>query len=406
MIVLQKNVTPAHPRSRTGYRPRFFFADLYFSLTPLLRLSYNLSERKRQANRNTPWVISAHHQPVIPFSLPFLIVVRPLALPRLARGSEATIVGVRTRMKRSVIITCAVTGGDDTASRFPNVPVSPKQIADAALDASDAGASIVHLHVRDPQTGRPSMETVLYREVVERIRERNDRVIINLTTGPGARFVPSDNAANAAQPESNLRPPQDRVRHITEIAPEVCSLDMGSLNFGKGALINVPRHIEIILAAIRSAGVKPELEIFDTGHLALALHMIGRGLIGPPPLFQIVLGVPWGAPATPEMLVAMKSLLPRDAQWAAFGISRWEFPMVAQSVLLGGHVRVGLEDNLYLEKGILAPSNAALVEKARRIIDLLGASVATVAEARQMLGLNERATSSRIGRAAQNAHPK
>src|SRR5258708_7617528 len=280
-------------------------------------------------------------------------------------------------MNKQVIITCAVTGGDDTAGRYPNVPVSPKQIAEAAIEAEKAGAAIVHIHVRDPATGKPSMETALYREVVERIRDSGSPVIINLTTGPGARFIPSDERANTAMDGSNLRPPQERVRHITELRPEICSLDMGSLNFGKGALINIPKHIEVIAAAIRAAGVKPELEVFDSGHIALSLDMIQRGLIGPNPLFQIVLGVPWGAPATTEIMAAMKSLLPSGAQWAAFGISRWEFPMVAQAVLLGGHVRVGIEDNLYLEKGVLAPSNAALVEKAHRTVELLGPSLAT-----------------------------
>ena len=290
-------------------------------------------------------------------------------------------------MNKHVIITCAVTGGDDTAGKFASVPVTPAQIARAAIDACAAGAAIAHIHVRNPDTGKPSMETAHYREVVERIRDSGSPVIINLTTGPGARFIPSDSAANIAEAGSNLRPPEDRVCHITELRPEICSLDMGSLNFGRGALINVPRHIEIIAAAIRAAGVKPELEVFDTGHLALALDMVERGLIDADPLYQIVLGVPWGAPATPETLAAMKSLLPKGAQWAAFGISRWEFPMVAQAMLLGGHVRVGLEDNLYLGRGVLAPDNASLVTKARAIVELLGAEVATPEQARALLGL-------------------
>lgn len=290
-------------------------------------------------------------------------------------------------MRSHVIVTCAVTGGDDTAGKFPSVPVTPAQIAQAAVDACDAGAAIAHIHVRDPATGKPSMDIALYREVVERIRDSGSPVLINLTTGPGARFVPSDTQANTAAEGSNLRPPADRVRHITALRPDICSLDMGSLNFGRGTLINVPRHVEIIAAAIREAGVKPELEIFDTGHLALALDMIDRGLIAPSPLFQIVLGVPWGAPATTETLAAMKSMLPPGAQWAAFGISRHEFPMVAQAMLLGGHVRVGLEDNLYLARGTPAPDNASLVRKARSIVELLGAEVASPAQARQMLAL-------------------
>ncbi len=290
-------------------------------------------------------------------------------------------------MRQQVIMTCAVTGGDDVADRFPSIPVTPKQIADAAIDACQAGAAIAHIHVRDEKTGKPSLELRYYREVVERIRDSGSDVIVNLTTGAGARFVPSEEAANEAAPGSNLRPPAERVRHILELKPEVCTLDMGSLNFGKGALINVPRHIEIIAAGIREAGVKPELELFDTGHLALALKMIEQGLIEPSPLFQMVLGVPWGAPATTETLAAMKSQLPPNTNWAAFGVGRWEFPMVAQSILLGGHVRVGLEDNLYIEKGVQAESNAQLVEKAVKIVRLLGADVATPAEARAMLGL-------------------
>jgi uncharacterized protein (DUF849 family) len=182
----------------------------------------------------------------------------------------------------------------------------------------------------------------------------------------------------------------DRVAHILELRPEICTLDMGTLNFGRGALINVPRHIEAIAVAIREAGVKPELELFDTGHLALALHMLKQGLIETEPLFQMVLGVPWGAPATTETLAAMKSMLPLGSRWAAFGVGRWEFPMVAQAMILGGHVRVGLEDNLYIDKGVHAQSNAQLVERAAQIVRLLGSDVATPAEARALLNLPAR----------------
>jgi uncharacterized protein (DUF849 family) len=286
-----------------------------------------------------------------------------------------------------VILTCAVTGGDDTGVKYPAVPVTPHQIANAAIDACKAGAAIAHIHVRHPETGKPSMDVALYREVVDRVRDSGSPVIINLTTGPGARFVPSDEEANKAQPGSNLRPPAERVAHILELKPEICSLDMGSLNFGKGALINVPEHVQTIAAAIRSAGVKPELEVFDSGHIALSLDMIRRGLIDPAPLFQMVLGVPWGAPATAEVLAAMKSLLPQGSPWAAFGVGRAQFPFVAQAFLLGGHVRVGLEDNLYLSKGVLAPDNASLVRKAAEVVDLLGSRLATPSEARELLGL-------------------
>ncbi|WP_370467262.1 3-keto-5-aminohexanoate cleavage protein [Caballeronia sp. BR00000012568055] len=290
-------------------------------------------------------------------------------------------------LQQPVILTCAVTGGDDTAGRYPAVPVTPAQIATAAIEACEAGAAIAHIHVRNPESGKPSMDLALYREVVDRIRDSGSPVIVNLTTGPGARFVPSDTEANLAGAGSNLRPPVERVHHILELKPEICSLDMGTLNFGKGALINVPAHVEAIAAEIRRAGVKPELEVFDSGHVALAIDIIRRGLLEPTPLFQMVLGVPWGAPATPEILAAMKSLLPVGSQWAAFGVSRSEFPMVAQAVLLGGHVRVGLEDNLYLEKGVLAPDNASLVRKASQLVELLGTRLATPDEARLILGI-------------------
>jgi uncharacterized protein (DUF849 family) len=293
-------------------------------------------------------------------------------------------------MTRPIIVTCAVTGGDDVANRYPNVPVTPEQIANAAIDACKAGAAIAHIHVRDPETGKPAMQTKLYREVVERIRDSGSPVIVNLTTGPGARFVPSNSEANTAAAGSNLRPPEERVAHILELRPDICSLDMGTLNFGRGALVNVPAHIEAIAAVIRESGVKPELELFDTGHLALANNFIERGLVDPSPLFQIVLGVPWGAPATTETLAAFKSMLPHQATWAAFGIGRAEFPMVAQSALLGGHVRVGIEDNLYISKGVLAKDNAQLVDRATELLGLMGFEIASSEQAREMLGLRRR----------------
>lgn len=285
------------------------------------------------------------------------------------------------------IITCAVTGGDDVASKYPQLPVTPKQIADAAIDAAKAGAAVVHIHVRDPKTGKPSMELALYREVVDRIRASDVDVVINLTTGPGARFVPSLDATNLAATGSNVRPASQRVAHILELRPEICSLDMGSLNFGSGALINTPAQIGVIAEGIRQAGSKPELEVFDTGHIALANKLIADGLIEGEPFFQMALGVPWGAPATTETMALMRGLIPRNATWAAFGIGRAEFPMVAQAVLLGGHVRVGLEDNFFLERGVQAQSNAQLVEKATRILRMLGTEPASSDEARAILGL-------------------
>lgn len=290
-------------------------------------------------------------------------------------------------MQRKVMISCAVTGSADTPGRNPAVPVTPQQIAQSAIDAAKAGAAIVHVHVRDLQTTRPSMELALYREVVERIRDSETDVLINLTTGPGARFVPGKEDPEKPGPGTTLRLPAERVRHVLELKPDICSLDMGSLNMGPHVFINTPSHLEAMAVAIRDAGVLPELEVFETGHLLLAKRMIETGHIKPPGMFQICLGIAWGQPASPEAMSYMRNLLPASSPWFAFGISLHQFPMAAQAVLLGGHPRVGLEDNLYLEKGKLAPSNAALVEKAGKIIELLGDNIATPSDARQMLGL-------------------
>jgi uncharacterized protein (DUF849 family) len=291
-------------------------------------------------------------------------------------------------MQRKVMISCAVTGSADTPSKNPAVPVTPEQIATSALDAAKAGAAIVHIHVRDPQTTRPSMDPAHYREVVERIRSSGSDVLINLTTGPGARFVPGTDDPLKPGPGTTLRPPQDRVRHVVELKPDICSLDMGSMNMGGTVFVNTPASLEAMAVAIRDASVMPELEVFEAGHLLLAKRLIETGHVKRPSLFQICLGISWGQPASPEAMTYMRSLLPAECTWFAFGISLYQFPMVAQAVLLGGHPRVGLEDNLYLEKGKLAPSNAALVEKAAKIVELLGDDVATPAEARQILGLN------------------
>jgi uncharacterized protein (DUF849 family) len=292
-------------------------------------------------------------------------------------------------MQRKVIISCAVTGSADSPGKNPAVPVTPVEIANSCIDAAKAGAAVVHIHVRDPKTTKPSMDGALYREVVERIRASGTDVLINLTTGPGARFEHDPDDPTKAGPASTLRGPQDRVRHIQELRPEICSLDMGSMNMGNRVFINTPAHLQTMAVAIREARVLPELEVFETGHLLLAKRMIETGHIKPPGMFQICLGIAWGQPATPEAMSYMRSLLPAASPWFAFGISLYQFPMVAQAVLLGGHVRVGLEDNLYLEKGKLAPSNAALVEKAASIIAMLGDNVATPAEAREILGLSE-----------------
>jgi uncharacterized protein (DUF849 family) len=290
-------------------------------------------------------------------------------------------------MQRKVIISCAVTGSADTPGRNPAVPVTPEQIATSCIDAANAGAAIVHIHVRNPKTTKPSMDGALYREVVERIRASRADVLINLTTGPGARFEHDPNDPSKAGPASTMKGPQERVQHVMELRPDICSLDMGSLNMGGRVFINTPDHLQTMATAIRDAGVLPELEVFETGHLLLAKKMIENGHIRPPGMFQLCLGIAWGQPATPEAMTYMRNLLPPGSPWFAFGISLHQFPMVAQAVLLGGHVRVGLEDNIYLERGKLAPSNAALVEKAGKIIEILGDQVASPSEARQLLGL-------------------
>ena len=291
-------------------------------------------------------------------------------------------------MAGPTIISCAVTGGGDTAGRNPAVPVTPEQIAGSAIDAGKAGAAIAHIHVRDPGTTLGSMETALYREVVARIRDSGSDILINLTTGAGGRFVPGDSDPLAPGPGTTLSPAERRVEHVLELRPDICSLDMGSLNFGDNVFMNVPRELRKMAGYIREAGVKPELEVFESGHIRLAAQMIEDGAFAAPAMFQICLGIPWGAPATPEAIIFMRDLLPDGVNWAGFGISRMQFPIAAQAVLLGGHVRVGLEDNLYLERGVLAPSNAALVEKAVAVVTLLGATVATPAEAREILALD------------------
>jgi uncharacterized protein (DUF849 family) len=230
------------------------------------------------------------------------------------------------------------------------------------------------------------MDVAHYREVVQRIRDSGTDVVINLTTGPGARFAPGAEDPLKVGPGTNLKTAAQRVQHVVELKPEICSLDMGSMNMGHYVFVNTPSILENMAVAIRDAGIVPELEVFETGHLLLAKRMIETGHIKAPGMFQICLGIAWGQPATPEAMSYMRNLLPPDSPWFAFGISLHQFPMAAQAVLLGGHIRVGLEDNIYLGRGQLAPSNAALVEKAAKIVEILGDHVATPAEARQMLG--------------------
>jgi uncharacterized protein (DUF849 family) len=293
----------------------------------------------------------------------------------------------KRNVSRPVIITCALTGGGELSGKNKAVPVTPQEIADSAIGAARAGAAIAHIHVREPDTGKPSMRLDLYREVVERIRASDVDVLINLTTGAGARYFPSADNPLVADARSTLSHWRKRVEHIAALKPDICSLDVGSMNFGEWVFVNTPADLREMAKVIRDTGVKPELEVFDLGHIRLARHLIDSGLVAEPPLFQICLGIPWGAPATPETMMAMRAQLPANAAWAAFGIAATQFPMVAQAVLLGGHVRVGFEDNLYLAQGVPAPSNAALVEKAAGIVKQLGEKPATPDEARALLKL-------------------
>jgi uncharacterized protein (DUF849 family) len=287
-------------------------------------------------------------------------------------------------MTRPVIITAALTGGADSTGASPYVPITPAQLAAEALAARAAGAAIVHIHVRNPETGKPSRDVVLYRETVQRIRDAGSDVLINLTTGPGASFAPGEDPNINARPKG-MGTPAERVAHILELRPDICSLDIATMNFGPTAFLNTPAHLTAMAQMIREAGVKPELEIFDLGHAMLAADMVKRGLFEAPPWFQLCLGIAWGAPATTEAMLALKQLVPAGGIWSAFGISRAQFPMVAQAVILGGHVRVGLEDNLYLARGVLAEGNAPLVARAKRIVEELGEHAASPDEAKAIL---------------------
>lgn len=290
-------------------------------------------------------------------------------------------------MNHEVIITCAVTGAGDTTSRSNLVPITPRQVADAAIEAARAGAAVVHVHVRDPETGQGSRDPALFRETVDMIRDSGVDMIINLTAGMGGDWVPSAEDPALPGPGSDMIGPEERLAHVVDCKPDICSLDCGTMNFaGDYAYINTAPFLRRMAEIVQELGVKPELEVFDLGQIRLARSLIDEGLIDAPPMFQLCLGIPWGAGADTETMTAMKQALPADALWAGFGISRMQMPMVAQAVLLGGNVRVGLEDNIYLDKGVLA-SNGMLVERAVEIIERLGARVLGPDEARSVIGL-------------------
>tara|TARA_B100000902_G_scaffold371610_1_gene397837 strand:+ start:274 stop:1158 length:885 start_codon:yes stop_codon:yes gene_type:complete len=294
-------------------------------------------------------------------------------------------------MNFEVVITCAVTGAGDTVGKSNKVPITPKEIADAAIDAAKAGATSVHLHVRDPETGQGSRDPKLFKEAVDRVRDDKHDVIINLTAGMGGDWVLNPNKLTEPAPGTDIISAEERLAHVKECLPEICSIDCGTMNFGNGneIYISTPPFLREMAQLTQKWGVKPELEVFDLGHIRFAKEMIKEGLVDDPPLFQICLGIPWGAEQSVDTMKVMKDHLPANCFWAGFGISRMQMPMVAAAVTLGGNVRVGLEDNLYLEKGVLA-SNADLVTKAKGIVELMGAKVLTPEEARKKFNLKKK----------------
>lgn len=285
-----------------------------------------------------------------------------------------------------VVVTVAVTGSIGGRSRHPSLPVTPEGIANSAVEACSAGASVAHIHVRDPVTGEPSMTFELYQEVFERIRGASD-MVVNLTTGAGARIIPDDSNPVGLDSGTTWSSPEMRTEHVIKLKPELCSLDIGSMNFGPRLFANVVPHVEDMARQIKEAGVRPELEVFDMGHIAIGHHLLEKGLVDSPPIFQLCLGIQWGIPASPKNMMMMREALPPGAIWAGFGVGPASFPMVAQSALLGGNVRVGFEDNFYLNRGSRAKSNAQLVEKAVDILRALDKEPASPQEAREMLGL-------------------
>lgn len=285
-----------------------------------------------------------------------------------------------------VIVTVAVTGSMPTREQNPNLPITPEEIANAAYECYKEGAAIVHVHVRDPKTGKRSMAFEHYAEVVERLRAKCN-MIINLTTGPGGQLtIGPDNQPRLEQ--SFMASPEKRVEHVLKLKPEMCSLDIGSSNAGFGIFVNAEVVIDKMAELIKQSGVKPEVEIFDVGHIQIANRLMRLGLLEKNAHFQLCMGTRMGVPATPKDAVHLGESLPPGVTWSIFGVGASQIPMVAMGVLLGGHVRVGFEDNLYLRKGQLAKSNAELVIHTRGIIKSLNKEAASVEEAKKILSLS------------------
>ncbi|MGA1180462.1 MAG: 3-keto-5-aminohexanoate cleavage protein [Marivivens sp.] len=301
------------------------------------------------------------------------------------------------QMNREVFITCAVTGSGATQDRSPHVPRSPKEIADSAIEAAKAGAAIVHCHVRDPETGKPSRKVEYYREVTERIREAEVDMVLNLTAGMGGDIIfgPTENPM-ALSPATDMIGASARVEHVAECLPEICTLDCGTMNFAEAdyVMTNTPGMLTAMGRMMTHLGVKPEIEAFDTGHLWYAKQLVEDGVLHGPALVQLCMGVPWGAPDDLNTFMAMVNNVPQDWTFSAFSLGRNQMAYAAAAVLAGGNVRVGLEDNLWLGKGQLA-TNAQLVERAANIVENMGARVIGPEDVRKKLGLTKRAPAAR-----------
>jgi uncharacterized protein (DUF849 family) len=294
-------------------------------------------------------------------------------------------------MNRNIIISAAISGSGPSENKTPHLPITPKQLAEEAIAVAKAGAAIAHIHVRDPKTGAASRDIQLYKEVVDRIREQATDVIINLTTGMGGDlYLGPDDKPTQFSRHTDLIGQVARQEHVELLMPEICSLDCGSFNYDVGnyVYVSTTEMLRTGTTRLKKLGIKPELEVFDLGHIWFAKQMISEGLLDAPPLFQLCMGVKWGAEGNTTNMKAMVDNLPVNANWAAFGLGANEMPMAAQAALLGGNIRVGLEDNLYLEKGVLA-TNVQLVERARKIVELMGASIQSPAQARESLGLKK-----------------
>ena len=295
-------------------------------------------------------------------------------------------------MNREVFITCAVTGSGGTQDRSPHVPRSPAQIADSAIAAARAGAAVVHCHVRDPETGVPSRDPRLYREVTDRVRDADMDVVLNLTAGMGGDLLFDGTERMVASQRSDMAGAEERVAHVVECRPEICTLDCGTMNFAEAdyVMVNTPGMLRDMAARMTASGVRIEIEAFDTGHLWFAKELVREGVIPAPVLVQLCMGVPWGAPDDLNTFMALVNNVPPDWTFSGFGLGRNQMAYVAAAVLAGGNVRVGLEDNLWLGKDALA-TNAQLVERAVTIIEAMGARVVTPAEVRTRLQLEKRA---------------